>query len=568
MVAILEERMIIGKDNKGNNVSIDLHNLIETKLLIQANSGGGKSWLLRKLLEESHGKVQQIIFDLEGEFSTLREKYDYLLVGKGGDIEIDIKTAKLLARKLLELGVSTIIDLSELKKHERMLYVKRFVDSMVDAPKKLWHPCIVVVDETHQFAPEKGKSESSSSIIDLATRGRKRGYCLWSATQRLSKLNKDVGAECNNKLIGRTGLDIDMKRASDELGFTSKQQMIELRHLESGEFFGFGTAISKEIIKVKVGQVKTSHPRVGQKALLYAPKPTDKIKKILEKITDLPKEAQEELRTIDDMKRKIRELQFELRKKPKPEVDKEKIQEQTIKAFNKGLYEGKEINKSQIKLLEKQNMAFESSINNAIKILGHKIPTGMSIVTEKTEKTIEKTYKNPEIVHVNDRAKVDVSDYVQTSSEKVFSKCAKRIYNFLYANNNRGFTKIQIGAMVGYSPKSGSFNNAISELNSNSLIQKNGENISINDINQELIVEGEEFSIDLIKKKLPKCPKEIFNLLLQHPDTEFSKEEIGEYTGYSHTSGSFNNGISKLNSLGFIEKIGASIKLSTYIKEL
>lgn len=90
---------------------IDLSKLIDSRLLVQANSGGGKSWLLRRLLEQSHGKVQQIIIDLEGEFSTLREKYDYILAGKGGDVPAQPKTAGLLARKILEMNVSAIIDL-------------------------------------------------------------------------------------------------------------------------------------------------------------------------------------------------------------------------------------------------------------------------------------------------------------------------------------------------------------------------------------------------------------------------------------------------------------------------
>ncbi|KKL77829.1 hypothetical protein LCGC14_2030910, partial [marine sediment metagenome] len=124
--------MIIGKNTETKkDVNIDLIKLISTRLLIQANSGGGKSWLIRRLLEQTYGKVQQIVIDLEGEFSTLREEYDYLLVGKDGEIPANIQTAELLARKLLKLNVSTIIDLSELQKHERILFVKRFLDSLV-----------------------------------------------------------------------------------------------------------------------------------------------------------------------------------------------------------------------------------------------------------------------------------------------------------------------------------------------------------------------------------------------------------------------------------------------------
>lgn len=67
-----------------DDFAIDLDALVASRLLVQANSGGGKSYLLRRILEQSHGKIQQIVIDLEGEFYTLREKYnDYLLIGKG-----------------------------------------------------------------------------------------------------------------------------------------------------------------------------------------------------------------------------------------------------------------------------------------------------------------------------------------------------------------------------------------------------------------------------------------------------------------------------------------------------
>lgn len=65
-------------------IPIDLDEIIKSRAFFQANSGGGKSYLLRSFLEQSHGHVQQIIIDPEGEFSTLRElpDNDYLLVSK------------------------------------------------------------------------------------------------------------------------------------------------------------------------------------------------------------------------------------------------------------------------------------------------------------------------------------------------------------------------------------------------------------------------------------------------------------------------------------------------------
>src|SRR3990167_5764284 len=158
------------KINSGTSLNLD--ELIVSKLLVQANSGGGKSWLLRRILEQSHGKVQQIILDSEGEFGTLRERFDYILAGKEGDTPADPRNAAFLAKWLLEQRVSCIIDLYELHPQERKHFVRLFLDSMVNAPKELYNDCLVILDEAHKFAPEKEESEAASSVIEMASLGR------------------------------------------------------------------------------------------------------------------------------------------------------------------------------------------------------------------------------------------------------------------------------------------------------------------------------------------------------------------------------------------------------------
>src|SRR5260370_5950108 len=187
---------------------------------------------------------------------------------------------------------------------------------MINAPKDLWHPCLVVIDEAHKFCPEKEQSEASSAVIDLATLGRKRGYCAILATQPLSTLHKDAAAECKNKLIGRTGLDVDMRRASEELGFTTKDKSLSLRNLAAGEFFAFGPAISPEVIKVTIGSVQTTHPKAGSRIVSAAPiPPTENIKKILSALKDLPQEAEEEAHTVEQLREHIARLQRQVAQK-------------------------------------------------------------------------------------------------------------------------------------------------------------------------------------------------------------------------------------------------------------
>src|SRR4051812_16917050 len=111
---------------------MDLERVLLSRVLLQANSGGGKSWALRRILEQTHGRVQQLVLDIDGEFHTLREKYDYVLVAKtGGDTLADPRSAPLLARRLLELGVSAILDLYELKADDRIKFARRFLEALI-----------------------------------------------------------------------------------------------------------------------------------------------------------------------------------------------------------------------------------------------------------------------------------------------------------------------------------------------------------------------------------------------------------------------------------------------------
>ena len=54
--------------------------MLATRLLVQGNSGSGKSHLLRRLLEQSAPWVQQAVIDPEGDFVTLAERYGHVVV--------------------------------------------------------------------------------------------------------------------------------------------------------------------------------------------------------------------------------------------------------------------------------------------------------------------------------------------------------------------------------------------------------------------------------------------------------------------------------------------------------
>lgn len=303
----------VGKSGR-TRIDLDIGSLIDTRLLVCANSGAGKSYLLRGLAEQAAHQLPIIVLDPEGEFATLREGIDAVLVSRdGGDLRTDTKSAALLARKLLELGVSAIIDLSDLKVSERRRYIRLFLDALMAVPKRLWAPTLIFLDEAHQFAPQQGQSEAMDSVISLMSQGRKRGFCGILATQRLSKLHKDAAAEANNNLIGRTTLDLDLRRACDQLQ-KGKAEWGVMQALEPGEFFGFGPALSQPgITRLRTAKVKTTHPESGRRHAMEPPKPSARLRKLLPEFEGLPERAAEEAKTLDDATKRIRTLERELR---------------------------------------------------------------------------------------------------------------------------------------------------------------------------------------------------------------------------------------------------------------
>ena len=520
--------------------SISLQKVLESRLLIQANSGSGKSWIIRRILEQSHGKVQQIVLDLEGEFATLREKYEYLLVGKGGDVPVSVRTAGLLAHKLLEHKASAIIDLYELQAHERKLFAKLFIESMVNAPKELWHNCLVFIDEAHVLCPEKGESEAMSAVIDLATRGRKRGYCAILATQRISKLHKDAAAECNNKLIGRSAQDIDMKRASDELGFTSREQTLSLRALKPGEFYAFGPAISDEVKKLKVGEVKTSHPKVGGRSFVQVSPPTEKIKNILQKMSDLPQEVEKKVQTEKELREEISRL-----KRDKNLPDQKTMQ----RSIQVAVQQAKQESASMIQNLTQQIKKYETVFSQIGKLLNMKMPEVKAIPVKMPVQKPSKPVFRP------------VEEPVSVSDESELTNPEKRILNAMAWLESIGVTEPEqtaVAFLAKYTVDGGAFMNPRGKLRVKGLISYNGSKLSLTQAGRLLAEAPDEtLTTEELHRKvlsvLPNPEQRLLKPLIERYPEDMSHEELAELSEYTFGAGAFNNPRGRLKTLGLVE---------------
>ncbi|WP_210496181.1 ATP-binding protein [Microvirga antarctica] len=257
---------------KGSAAILDLEELLATRLLVQGNSGSGKSHLLRRLLEQSAPMVQQAVIDPEGDFVTLAEKFGHVVVDAArseGDLQ-------RIAARVRQHRVSVVLNLEGLDTEAQMRCAAAFLGGLFDAERDVWYPMLVVVDEAQLFAPsvagevsDEARKMSLGAMTNLMCRGRKRGLAGIIATQRLAKLAKNVAAEASNFLMGRTFLDIDMARAADLLGMDRRQAEM-FRDLERGHFVALGPALSRRPVPIRIGDAQTA-PRSGTFKLVPLP---------------------------------------------------------------------------------------------------------------------------------------------------------------------------------------------------------------------------------------------------------------------------------------------------------
>jgi hypothetical protein len=543
-------------------IPIDLETFIETKLLIEADSGSGKSWTIRKIAEECSGKVQQIIIDPEGDFITLREKYPFALVSKsGGDIPLNLRYAEALAHKLLETGISVIIDLYEFKQHEREQFVKVFCEALMEAPKHLRHSCLVYLDEGQLFVPEDKRAISYYAVMDLCTRGRKRGLCAIIATLRISILSKSAAAQCKNKMMGSTSLPLDQKRVGDELGLRTKEEIQNLRNLNPGEFYAFGPAISKEIVKFKVSKVKTTHIKSGSK-LTSAPPTPAAIKKILSKLEDIPEEAEKELATKKEYQAEIKRLKSELgNRKPQVNAPDPKLQSQVVQ-LQQNLKEHKVL----VNALKKELDGRTSLLNKIKGMIGDfkevKVdPKMLNLVV------IQQPKKEVPFVNIK---KPMIIDHQPRQSNGAITGGAMRMLKAAAMLHPNPITKTKMATLSRLSPTSGSFGTYLSTLRSGGLLVQDGNVFTITE-------HGLDQAGDV--DPLPTDPEQLVNLwcgiigdksgaarilrtLAASYPNEMSKEDLGAAVNMSSSSGSFETYLSTLRSNNLITTTPKSAKAS------
>lgn len=153
--------------------------------------------------------------------------------------------------ELVQRGRASIIDMKGITPELQGIIVARVCEELFEARKvNKVPPVMLVVEEAHDFCPEKGyrKVASSDVLRTIASEGRKFGLGLMVISQRPARVDKNVLSQCGTQIILKVTNPNDIKALSKGLeGFTAEMSE-EIKRLPPGVALLVSGDIEKPVV--------------------------------------------------------------------------------------------------------------------------------------------------------------------------------------------------------------------------------------------------------------------------------------------------------------------------------
>jgi len=186
----------------GTAVELPVVDILTGRGFVTGKSGSGKSNTVSVMLENLlDNNFPVLIVDSDGEYYGLKEEYEVLHVGADDecDIQVTADHAEKIASLALEENIPIILDVSGyLDEDDADELVLETTRHLFAKEKKLKKPFLVVIEECHEYIPEKsGMGEAGKMLIKIGKRGRKHGLGIVGISQRPADVKKDFITQCD-----------------------------------------------------------------------------------------------------------------------------------------------------------------------------------------------------------------------------------------------------------------------------------------------------------------------------------------------------------------------------------
>ncbi|MEM5799737.1 MAG: ATP-binding protein [Candidatus Aenigmatarchaeota archaeon] len=156
---------------------------------------------------------------------------------------------------LVKKGKISIINLKGIEPDIQQIVVYKLAKDLFHARKmNKIPPFMFIIEEAHNFAPERGFGEAISSRIirTIASEGRKFGMGLGVITQRPARIDKNVLSQCTTQIFLRVTNPNDLKSISDSVEGITKGLESQIKILPVGTACVVGLIEQPLLVNVRI----------------------------------------------------------------------------------------------------------------------------------------------------------------------------------------------------------------------------------------------------------------------------------------------------------------------------
>lgn len=168
--------------------------------------------------------------------------------------------------ELVKSGHASLLNLKGAQPEVQEIVVARLARAFFDARKRnTVPPMLMVVEEAHNFCPERGiaSARSGTELRTIASEGRKFGLGLLIVSQRPAKVDKNVVSQCNTQIIMKVTNPNDLKAITHSVEGLTSESADEIQRLDIGVALVAGGRLSVPILV----EIRTRQTRHGGKSV-------------------------------------------------------------------------------------------------------------------------------------------------------------------------------------------------------------------------------------------------------------------------------------------------------------
>lgn len=245
-------------ESKQLKIAIGTLSALELIHLLPAKLSNAQLGILYSTIKET-GKTDfdGLIAGLEAEESNL--KYTIInIIEYIKQLNIFSKYGTSL-NEIIRPGKLSILNLRGVSREVQEVVVYKLLYDLFEARKNsIIPPFFLVVEEAHNFIPERsfGEAKTSTILRNIGSEGRKFGLGLCVVSQRPARVDKNVISQCSTQIILKLTNPNDIKAVSSSVEGITAEAEKEIKNLPIGTAMVVGLVELPLFVKVRARKTK------------------------------------------------------------------------------------------------------------------------------------------------------------------------------------------------------------------------------------------------------------------------------------------------------------------------